>query len=154
MQADEAEERLDRHALVVAVWLAAGAVALVLFHMGFGAAGAVWLAGGFASLLAGYAGHVIVNAVFGTRFTPREVALGLVLMLAAFVALVLSTLLVDGFADRFFLPVTGGLAGLFAAVVLTMLIRHGPRRAFEVFDVVRDNNRRPASLLPHRGGRK
>lgn len=154
MQADEAEERLDRHALVVAVWLAAGAVALVLFHMGFGAGGVVWLAGGFAALLAGYAGHVIVNAVLGTRFTPREVALGLVVMLAAFVALVLATLLVDGFADRFFLPVTGGLASLVAAVVLAMLIRHGPRRAFEVFDVVRDNNRRPASLLPHRGGRK
>ena len=154
MQTDEAEEWLDRHALVVAVWLAAGAVALVLFHIGFGAGGAVWLAGGFAALLAGFAGHVIVNAVLGTRFTPREVALGLVAMLAAVMALVLATLAVDGFAERFFLPVAGGLCALVAAVLFAMLTRHGPRKAFEVFDVIRDNNRRPASLLPHRGGRK
>ena len=154
MQADEAEERLDRHALGVAVWLAAGAVALVLFHMGFGAGGPSWLAGGFAALLAGFGGHVIVNAVLGTRFTPREVALGLVAMLAALVALVLATLTVDGFAVRFFLPVAAGLTALVAAVVFAMVTRHGARKAFEVFDVIRDNNRRPASLLPHRGARK
>lgn len=154
MQAEDAGEKLDRHALVMAVWLAAGTVALGLFHYGFGAGGTGWLAGGFAALLAGYGGHVIVNAVLGTRFTPREVALGLVLMLAAFLALVLSVLLVDGFTERAFLPVTGGLVSLVAAVLLYMVTRHGPRRAFEVFDVIRDNNRRPASLLPHKGGRK
>lgn len=154
MQADEAEERLDRHALVVAVWLAAGAVAAVLFHMGFGAGGLLWLAGGFAALLAGFAGHVIVNAVLGTNFTPRELALGLVAMLVALLGLMLATLLVDGFSERFFLPVTAGIVSLVAAVVLTLVTRFGPRRAFEVFDVIRDNNRRAASALPHRGGRK
>lgn len=154
MQADEAEERLDRHALVVAVWLAAGAVAAVLFHRGFGAGGLLWLAGGFAALLAGFAGHVIVNAVLGTNFTPRELALGLVAMLVALLGLMLATLLVDGFSERFFLPVTAGIVSLVAAVVLTLVTRFGPRRAFEVFDVIRDNNRRAASALPHRGGRK
>lgn len=154
MQADEAEMRLDRHALVVAVWLAAGAVAAVLFHMGFGAGGLMWLAAGFAALLAGFAGHVIVNAILGTGFSPRETALGLVAMMAALLALVLSSLLVEGFSERFFLPVTFGLSVLVLAVVLTMVTRHGPRRAFEVFDVIRDNNRRASSVLPHRGGRK
>lgn len=154
MRVEDADEKLDRHALVIAVWLSAGFAALVLFAHGFGAGGPVWLAGGFGALLAGYAGHVIVNAVLGSRFTPREVALSLVVALAALLALMLATLLVDGFAERFFLPLAGGMAVLVAAVVFTMVTRHGPRRAFEVFDVIRDNNLRAASRLSHRGGRK
>lgn len=154
MQSDNADDRLDRHALVLAVWIPAGFAALVMLGHGLGGAQPVWLVGGFAALLAGFAGHVIVNAVLGTRFTPREVALGLVAMLAALLALVLAALTVAGFADRFFLPLTGGLAVMVAAVVLAMVIRSGPRKAFEVFDVIRDNNPRAASRLPHRGGRK
>ena len=154
MQGDEAEDRLDRHALVIAVWLAAGAVAAVTFRLGLSGAGMVWLAGGFAALLAGFAGHVIVNAVLGTSFTPREVALALVLALAALLALVLATLAVDGFAQAYFLPLASGAAVLVAAAVFYLVTRHGPRRAFEVFDVIRDNNPRAASRLPHRGGRK
>lgn len=154
MRAEDADERLDRHALVIALWLSAGFAALVLFAHGFGAGGPVWLAGGFGALLAGHAGHVIVNAVLGTRFTPREVALALVVALAALLALMLATLLVDGFAERLFLPLAGGMAVLVAAVVFTMVTRHGPRRAFHLFDVIRDNNPRAANRLPHRGGRK
>ncbi len=154
MQADEEEDRLDRHALVMAVWLAAGAVALVLFAHGFRVASNGWLAAGFGALLAGYAGHVIVNAVLGTGFTPREVALALVATVAGLLAVVLATLLVDGFAERFFLPLAGGMAALVAVVVFALVTRHGPRRAFAIFDVIRDNNPRAASRLPHRGGRK
>ena len=40
---DEASDRLDRHALVLAVWLPAGFVALGLLHYGFGVG--VWGAG-------------------------------------------------------------------------------------------------------------
>jgi uncharacterized protein YacL len=154
MQGDDAESRLDRHALVIAVWLAAGAAAAVLFRLGLTGAGTGWLAGGFAALLAGFAGHVIVNAVLGTSFTPREVALGLVLALAAILALLLATLAVDGFAQTYFLPLAAGVSVLVMAVVFYLVTRHGPRHAFEVFDVIRDNNPRAASRLPHRGGRK
>jgi hypothetical protein len=154
MQAEDPDARLDRHALVLAVWMPVGFGALALFHHGFGAGGVIWLAGGFGALLAGFGAHVIVNAVLGTGFTPREVALGLFLTLLALLALVVATLLVEGFAERYFLALTAGLAALGAAVVLYMIIRHGPRRAFEAFDVARQNNRRPANLLPHRGGRK
>jgi hypothetical protein len=34
-----------------------------------------------------------------------------------------------------------------------MVIRDGPRAAFARFDIIRDNNPRRASRLPHRGGR-
>ena len=76
-------DRLDRHALVATLWLPTGLVAAVLFHHGFDGAGLWWVAGGFAALLAGFAGHVVVNVVLGTGFGPREVGFGLVVCLAA-----------------------------------------------------------------------
>ena len=148
------EDRLDRHALVLAIWLAAGFVAVVLLHYGFGAGGLPWLAAGFAALLCGFALHVIANAVLGTGFTPREVGLGMVVYLAGWLALVFATLLADGFAARFLLPVTGGMILLAVTVVVTLVTRLGPRDAFNAFDVIRDSNPRRANRLTHRGGRR
>ena len=148
---DEASERLDRHALVLAVWLPAGFVALGLLHYGFGAGGTWWVAAGFAALLAGFVAHVIVNAVLGTVFTRGEAGLGMVLYASAMVALVLAMLLVDGFAVRFFLPGAGGMIVLLLAAVFDMLIRFGTRGTFDRFDSIRDNNPRLASRLIQRG---
>ena len=150
---DEAFDRLDRHALVLAVWLPTGFVALGLFHYGFGAGGAWWVAAGFAAVLAGFAAHVVVNAVLGSSFTARETGLGMVLFATGLVALVLAVLLVDGFAARFFLPVAGGMIGLLLAAVFYLLTRFGTRAAFDKFDSIRDNNPRRASRLT-RGGRR
>lgn len=154
MQPEDAQDRLDRHALVLAVWLPAGFAALGLLAHGFAGGGAWWVAGGFAALIAGFAAHVLVNTVLGTWFGPREVALGLVITALGLVASVLAVLAVEGFAARFFLPLAGGFAALVAVVVFTMLTRSGARGAFAQFDIVRDNNPRAASRLPHRGGRR
>lgn len=148
---DEASDRLDRHALVLAVWLPAGFVALGLLHYGFGTGGAWWVAAGFAALLAGFAAHVIVNALLGTTFTLREAGLGMVIYATAMVGLVLAVLLVDSFAVRFFLPVAGGMITLLLAAVFYMLTRFGTRDAFGKFDIIRDNNPRRASRLTQRG---
>ena len=150
---DEASEQLDRHALVLTVWLPAGFVALGLLHYGFSAGGAWWVAAGFAALLAGFAAHVIVNASLGTNFTAREIGLGMVLYVTGIIALVLAVLTGDGFAARFFLPVAGGMIGLLLAAVFYLLIRFGSRAAFDKFDIIRDNNPRSASRLT-RGGRR
>ena len=148
---DEASDRLDRHALVLAVWLPAGFVALGLLHYGFGAGGPWWVAAGFAALLAGFAAHVIVNALLGTTFTLGEAGLGMVIYATAIVGLVLAVLLVDRFAARFFLPVAGGMITLLLAAVFYMLTRFGIRDAFGKFDIIRDNNPRRASRLTQRG---
>ncbi|MGQ0564944.1 MAG: hypothetical protein ACT4OK_07710 [Gemmobacter sp.] len=152
MQDDD--DRLDRHALVIALWLAAGFAALVLFARGFGAGGVAWLAGGFAALLAGFALHIVANAVLRTGFTAREVALALVLAMTGLLALGLAVLAVPGFAGRFFLPLAGGAAVLVAAVMLYLVTRFGPRDVLGMFDAARDTNPRPANRLRHRGGRR
>ncbi|VDS07875.1 hypothetical protein PARHAE_01054 [Paracoccus haematequi] len=146
--------RLERHALVLAVWLPLGFLALALFHRGFAGFGAAWLAAGFGAVLAAFVLHVIVNAVLGTWFNGREVAVGAGAFALAVLALALFSLLSPGFAGSFFLPVAGGLIVLAAAVVIAMVTAFGPRGAFERFDIIRDNNPRDGSRLPHRGGRR
>jgi hypothetical protein len=154
MQSCEALDRLDRHALVLAIWLPAGFLALAVLAHGFRSEGAIWVLAGFVPILLGFAAHLVVNAVLGTDFTEREIALALTIAVAAIIALIAASLFDPGFAERFFLPSAGGLAGLAAFIIGYLVIRHGPRRAFEAFDIIRDNNPRRASRLPHRGGRR
>jgi hypothetical protein len=131
-------ERLDRHALVTALWLALGFVAIILFDQGFGG-GSTWaLAGGFGVVLAAFIGHVIVNAVCETGFTPRELALGLVVFGAGLIAFVLAVLAVPGFGERFFAVMSLGFVVLFVVVVFYMVTHYGVRRVFDAFDVIRD----------------
>lgn len=154
MDKEQGHDPLDRHGLAIAIWLSAGVIAAALFHRGFQTGGVWWLAGGFAAVHAGFALHVVVNAVWNTRFTSREVALSLVVALAAILAFVIATFFDPGFAIAFFLPVVLGLASLVAVVIAYMVIRFGPRSALETFDVIRNNNPRQAARLPHRGGRR
>ena len=138
----------------VTIWLPALAIATVAAHVGFARANGWWVFASFTPLLTAFACHVIANAVFKTDFTAREVAVSLVLSASALIAVCLSTLFVDGFADRFFLPVVGGATTLVAAIAFYMVTRYGVRSAFEKFDVIRDFHPRPTSVLPHRGGRR
>jgi len=153
MRPEGPTDRLERHALVLALWLPLGLLAAGLFHHGFGAGGPWWIAAGFGSVLAGFVAHVIVNAAFGTGFSGREIALALVLFGLTVITLVLSVLLDGAFSARFLLPVALGLIGLALAVVFYMVTRFGTRGAFERFDLARENNPRPASRLLHRGRR-
>jgi hypothetical protein len=140
-------ERLDRHALVMAIWLPMGMVAVALMHYGLDAGGPVWVMAAFGMVLVAFAGHIIVNVVLRTEFSPREVAVGLVLYGCAVLATGLAVLLIDGFAARYFLAMSGGFALLAIAVVFYMVTRFGVRRAFETFDVIRESNPRIASHL-------
>jgi uncharacterized membrane protein YjfL (UPF0719 family) len=150
---DEASDRLDRHVLVLAIWTPAVLAAAALVQRGL-TGGPWWIAAGFAALLAGFAGHVIANAVLHTRFTAGETALGMVAFALAAVAVGVGALVAPGIGAEVWLALALGLVALAVGVVLYLLIAFGPRRAFERFDVIRDNNPRPASRLPHRGGRR
>lgn len=148
-------DRLDRHAFVMALWMPLGFVAAVLLQHGIAVAGAWWSAAGFVAILAAFIGHVIVNAVLKTDFTRGETALALVAFAVATIALLLGVLVTPPETGALLLVSVGpGLVLLVIAVVAYMLIAYGPRAAFEKFDVARSNNRRRASHLPHRGGRR
>jgi hypothetical protein len=148
-------ERLDRHALVMALWTPAAFIAAVLLFHGITGAGGWWTTAGFVVILAGFVGHVIVNAVLGTDFTAGETALALVAFGVAMISLLLSVLLTPSETGLMLLVLIGpGLVALVIAVISYMVIAYGPRAAFEKFDVARSNNRRRASHLPHRGGRR
>lgn len=148
-------ERLDRHALVMALWTPLGFITAVLMYHGITGAGAWWTAAGFVAILAGFGGHVIVNVVLKTDFTPAETALALVAFAVAMIALLLGVLMAPAETGlRLLVSIGPGLVALVVAVVAYMVIAYGPRAAFDKFDVARNNNRRRASHLPHRGGRR
>jgi hypothetical protein len=130
-------DALDRHALVIAVWLPLLLVAAAVFHYGFGAGGWPFIIAGFAVLIAAFAGHVIVNATLGTQFTPKEVALGLVVYCAGLLAAGFATLVSMVFRSHYALPVSLGFLGTATVVIFTMILWLGLRGAFDSFDVIR-----------------
>jgi hypothetical protein len=142
---------LDRHALVTAIWLALGFVAIALFDHGFAAGGPAFHLWAFGVIAAAFVGHVIVNAVFKTVFTARELALGLIAYAVALVAFGVATLLSPEFAERNFAALSVGLVALFAMVVFYMITHFGARRVFDAFDVIRDF-KPDEERRPHRRG--
>ena len=107
------------------------------------------------ALIIAFCGHVSANPVLRTGFTAGETALGSTLLVAATLAFLVMILVApDELVSRLQLPIGLGLGVLVLVVAISMLISFGPRRSFEKFDVVRDNNLRAASRLPHRGGRR
>jgi len=130
-------DALDRHALVMAVWLPLVLVAATAFHYDFGAGDWPFISAGFAVLIAAFAGHVIINVTLGTRFTVREVAFGLVVYCAGAIVFGFAMLLSPNFRSEYALPVSLGLLGTAAAIVITMILWLGLRGAFESFDVIR-----------------
>ena len=111
--------------------------------------------GGLGSLIIAFCAHIIVNVVLKTSFTAGETALGSAILLGLTLAYLITILTAqDVLVGRLMMPIGLGLGALVVVVVISMLISFGPRRAFEKFDVIRDNNLRAASRLPHRGGRR
>ena len=130
-------DALDRHALVIAVWLPLLLVAAAVFHYGFGAGGWPFITAGFVVLIAAFAGHVIVNATLGTQFTPKEVALGLVVYCTGLLAAGFATLVSTVFRSHYAMPVSLGFLGTATVVIFTMILWLGLRGAFDSFDVIR-----------------
>jgi hypothetical protein len=127
---------VDRHALVMAIWVALGVAATILLHFGLGSGGLWAIAAGHACVLAAFAGHVIVNAVYDTTFTRRELALGLVVFSSWLVWLGLAALFVTGFRDNAFAPLTIGLLAIGACVLFYMITQFGVRVVFDAFNVI------------------
>lgn len=137
MNTADAAQALDRHVLAMTIWLVAGLVAATLFHFGLGHASWVAILGAFLVVVAAFCGHVVLNAVYGCGFTRGELALGLVLYVAAALAFILSVLGSAEFRDAAFLPGAGGFVLVFATAVFYLVTRFGVRGAFEGFDVIR-----------------
>jgi len=131
-------EALDRHALVMACWLAAALPAAILFDYGFGQGGALYLFCAFAAILAGFVAHVIVNVVYATGFSSRELGLGLIVYVTGLIAFVMASLVSPSFAAHNFMPLSVGFIVTGAVVVFYLIIRYGARQAFEGFDAIRD----------------
>lgn len=150
MQDPTKTQALDRHALVMTLWLSCGLMAITLFHYGIGGGGALFILAGFGMILLGFIGHIIVNAALGSHFTVREKVFGLVLYGAGAVAFGFATLLAPDFREHAFVPASAGFLLIFASIVFYMIAHFGLRRSFEGFDVIRSFS--TPSPGPKRGG--
>jgi hypothetical protein len=144
-------EALDRHVLVLTIWLTAGLIAVTLFHYGVGDGGPLFILAAFGTVIAAFAAHVIVNIVVGGGFTTRELALGLVLYATALIALLAAVLTSHDFAAKAFLPTSAGFVAIFAAVVFYMVVHSGVRRAFDAFDTIRSFRARQPTMQDEPG---
>lgn len=144
-------EALDRHVLVMTIWLTAALMAATLFHYGIGEGGPLFILAAFAAIIAAFAVHVIINIVVGGDFTTRELALGLVLYASALIAFVGAALSSDEIAGKAFLPTSLGFLAIFVAVVFYMVVHSGVRRAFDAFDTIRSFRARDPAMPDRRG---
>ncbi|RFC66597.1 hypothetical protein DY251_15195 [Mesorhizobium denitrificans] len=122
----------------MAIWVAFGFAAVVLINHGLGLGGAVFLFAGAGAIILGFLGHVIVNAVYATTFTPRELALALVIYVVCLISFGVATLLDRDFASRNFLALSADFIVIGVVVITYMIIHFGVRRTFQAFDVIRD----------------
>ena len=134
---DREIKSLDRHALVMALWLGFAFLAVTLLKFGIDNTNWWALSLGFASVLAGFIAHVLMNIVFKTLFTPKEVALGLSVFAICLLWFGLAVIFYPQHRLSLFLPIALGFVGLTAAVIFTMITWLGVRGAFESFDVIR-----------------
>lgn len=138
MQRPGRRETLDRHALVMTIWLGLCLPAAALLLQGMRPDSLGFTIFGFAVLVAAFIGHIIVNALYDTTFSARELALGLVIYAATLAAVGIG-ILVSTDASAGNLLVTGiGLLVFGAAVVFYMITHFGMRRVFDAFDIIRD----------------
>ncbi|MAI59343.1 MAG: hypothetical protein CML56_10305 [Rhodobacteraceae bacterium] len=155
MRNTKEDEKLNRHALVVAIWSPLIFVAAIALQIGIKFYNLTWIAAAFAIILIGFVCHLIVNAVLETEFTKGETALAAVCF--TFVVIVFAA---AGFISNnenvylLILPMAVGFSSLIGAIIIYLLIMYGPRKSLEKFDVIRNNNARIASRLVHRGGRR
>ena len=149
------DERLNRHALVVAIWSPLIFVAAIALQIGISRCSSVWIAAAFTTILFGFVCHIIVNAALKTEFTKGETALGALIFTFAVMFFAASHVVFEsGNLRHLLLPMSAGFSSLIGAVIIYLLIMYGPRKSLEKFDIIRNNNSRRAADLVHRGGRR
>ena len=149
------DEKLNRHALVVAIWSPVIFTAAIALQVGIKIYNPAWILAAFAIILVGLVCHIIANSALGAEFTKGETALGaLCFILAVMVFAAFGFITDDESFYRLILPIAVGFSSLIGAIIIYLLIMYGPRKSLEKFDLIRNNNPRMAAHLFHRGGRR
>jgi hypothetical protein len=92
---------------------------------------------GFALICAGFGAHVLINHIYGAGFSKGETALGLGLFTISVLGFVVSWVAVPDFGWSRVAMGLAGFAALIACFASYMLVNHGVRGSFEMFDEIR-----------------
>lgn len=112
------------------------------FGMGFVLSGfsqALWWSGllGYALLVAGFAGHVIINRVFETGFSNGEIALGLVLFGISALSFIGSWLFDPTFGSVSLGIGLAGFGAMASCLIGYLIIKYGMRGTYELIHSLR-----------------
>jgi len=130
-------ERSERRLAVMTNWGFFGSFALAFVISGFSGGDLVSGLLGFILLAVAFGAHVIINHLFGTRFSKGEAALGFIAFIVSIVSFVFSWLALPNFG---IVNIAIGLSGfclLFLCFLFYMVANHGVRGSFEMFDEIR-----------------
>jgi hypothetical protein len=132
---------VEKRLAVVTNWSLFASFGMCFVLSGFSAAN--WGLGllGYGLLVAGFVGHLVVNHVFETGFSPGEIALGLVLFGISALSFIASALLDPRFgSENLGLGLTG-FAALAACMVFYLVIRYGMRGTWDLIHSLRQRAR-------------
>jgi hypothetical protein len=120
-------------------WAFFGSFGFCLALSGF--AGSDLLAGlaGFAIVLLGFAVHLIINQIFGTRFTSGEIALGLILFGLSMIGFIGSWLFDPNFTDVNMVIGLVGFGSIVVSFIATIFIKFGIRESYLMIHRVREH---------------
>ena len=125
---------LNRGILVFSIWGSLGVLGLCLFLEGMARDSWFVAAGGVVIIVAAFAAHIVVNALFGVGFSYGEATLGIgaygLLALVFIAGALASDMTTIGYYSG--LTLFGTLA---AGFLLYLVTRHGLRGAFSQFHI-------------------
>lgn len=126
------ETRTERSIVVFSNWAVFGFVGMGFVTEGFALDNYLVGLVGIAGIALGFVGHLVLNRVFDSGFTPGETALGLTLFGGVVLVFVLGWLFIGYSQQDFFIGLTL-FCMLVAGFVIYLATRYGLRGAFSYF---------------------
>jgi hypothetical protein len=87
---------------------------------------------GFATIIVGFLAHVLLNSIFGGRFSQAQIALGLGAFTVGVLCYIASLLLTPGFGETDVATGLIGFSALAAAFVVYIVINYGVRGSYQM----------------------
>ena len=128
----------ERRLAVMTNWGFFGSFGLCFAITGFRGGDLLPGLAGFVLLAVAFAAHVLINHIFGSRFSKGEVALGFVVFALSLSSFVVSWIVRPNFGAA---NIAIGLAGfglLLTMFVFYMIATHGVRGSIDMIDAIRN----------------
>jgi hypothetical protein len=117
---------------MMTAWAFFGCFGVCLVLSGFAEHSMIAGLGGFVSIIVGFLAHVLINQIFGGRFTQPQIALGLGAFTVGVLCYIASVLANPGFEETDVATGLVGFTALAAAFVIYIVLNYGVRGSYQM----------------------